>query len=251
MAIYIPCGEFAHKSEYDFCEKLLKSLPPDWIVLSNVHLQGRQKREIDIIVINNYHIWPLEIKCWKGKIQCNNIKWEIVETKESRDSPIYKIDEIAKIIKKECVTRKIIERNFYIEGFVVLVADPPNKLEFENEENKKYVYFSNTIIEKFHEYEIKEKMYENEVVSPPEKFEKEKFLKEIIGKEAYSSYLKKDGKLEEWNKFSDSKIHQDVLSKNKSQSKNEQKNILKKILIGAGVVGALILAIFIGRKSKT
>jgi hypothetical protein len=235
MAIYIQCGEFANKSEYAICECLVNSLPDDWLVLSNVNLEGFEQREIDIVVIGNNNIFVLEIKDLDGPINCNNREWEL--TGKWIDSPILQVRKSTQLLVSKCKKYQVGIK--FIPGWVVLAKH--NELYFETEDNKENVYFFDTIVDKLLESGKKNILYEEKI-----EFE-EKFLKIIIGKFAYFSYCEGGDKLEWVEKVN--RIKEDKII-NQTESEGSRKSNRVKIIIGvvSGFIG-LVIGIIIGRKS--
>ena len=146
MAIFIQSGETAHISEYFFFEHLIKKLPWNWVIIGNAELVDSQRTssEVDAIVIGGGNIWALEAKCWSGPISGDSHTWIWNGGENKCKSPILVVQSKARILagfSKKCNIKS------FVNGYVVLLADPPNALNINSPDVPKFVFTKRNIVD--------------------------------------------------------------------------------------------------------
>jgi hypothetical protein len=149
MAIFIQSGETANMSEYLFFEYLQKALPFSWIIIGNAELVEAHKTssEVDAVIIGGGNVWALEAKCWAGPISGDTHTWRwggSTGTQNECKSPVLVIQNKARILAtfiKKC------NINTFVNGYVVLLANPPNVLKINSPDIQSSVFFKNDIVQ--------------------------------------------------------------------------------------------------------
>ena len=178
MAIYIKCREPEH-NEHKFLAKLTSDLPDDWVVLGNVEIvQAHRTPEIDAIVIGGGTVFALEAKNYWGTIRGDSHSWFLENCPNPKRSPILAIREKAKIV---ATIAKEAGVNRYVDGFVVLLANPPNKLEIDSPDVNSAVYTINNIVDRLTSRGEGLGLESNSI---------ETFIKKVGGSYALSEYKK-------------------------------------------------------------
>ena len=97
MAQLIPSGEFVTSGEKSAAKYLRENLPADWIVISNKTLTfpNGTAREVDFIILGRNRLFVADEKGFRGHIHGNENYW-VLDSNESRESPLNKIEGIAR-----------------------------------------------------------------------------------------------------------------------------------------------------------
>ena len=95
----------------------LKQHLKDGIILTNYyHPEGSGTLELDIVLVNYYGIWLIEVKHWWGKIVADDVEW--LQGDRKHLSPLSSIDHKVKVIYSDLLRLKI--KDLSVVGFVVL-----------------------------------------------------------------------------------------------------------------------------------
>ena len=89
----------------------------DGIVLTNYyHPEGSGTLELDIVLVNYYGIWLIDVKHWWGKIVADDVEW--LQGDRKHLSPLSSIDHKVKVIYSDLLRLKF--KDLSVVGFVVL-----------------------------------------------------------------------------------------------------------------------------------
>jgi len=148
MAIFIQSGDTANKSEYEFFKQLKDKLPLDWVIIGNAELvESHKTSEVDAVIIGGGNIFVIELKCWNGTISGDTHTWNWGSQPgniQSTKSPVNIIRSKAKTIAS--FSRKCNIKTFIV-GYVVLLAEPPNKLNISSPDVQTSVFFKKNIVQ--------------------------------------------------------------------------------------------------------
>lgn len=119
MIEVIPCAPGAHIGEIKTLGFLRENLQGDHVILTNYHLpDGSGTLEIDLLVINYYGVFLLEVKDWWGRIEADQTHW--LQAGHRHFSPLTSIDTKAKVVFSTLVKNHPDLRDVSVVGFVVL-----------------------------------------------------------------------------------------------------------------------------------
>jgi tRNA A-37 threonylcarbamoyl transferase component Bud32 len=112
----IPCAPGANIGE-QITLGYLKQHLKDGIILTNYyHPEGSGTLELDLVLINFYGVWLIEVKHWWGKVIADEVEW--LQEGRKHLSPLSSIDHKAKVIFSDLQRLKI--KDLSVVGFVVL-----------------------------------------------------------------------------------------------------------------------------------
>jgi hypothetical protein len=96
MAELIRMGSFITPSE-EHAAQVLRELPERWLVICNKELVSPNVTtyEVDFIVVGDHTVFVIDEKSWRGSIRGNENRW-ILSGSESRRSPLYKVNHVAR-----------------------------------------------------------------------------------------------------------------------------------------------------------
>ncbi|MBW6465446.1 MAG: protein kinase [Brevefilum sp.] len=116
MINHIPCAPGAHIGEVKTLSFLKQNLH-DCTILSNYHHPDRSgTKEIDLMVINNFGVWLLEVKHWWGEIVADEVHWN--QGRRKQVSPITSIEHKSKLINSDLCNAEF--KNISVVGLVIL-----------------------------------------------------------------------------------------------------------------------------------
>lgn len=128
------------QAEKDVVRYLLDNLTTqsvgEYRILMNYHMPVRssgpaQTQEIDIVLINKYGIYLLEVKDRRGKIVAYDSTW-LQDGRDMRGNPLLAIESKARVFKSHWFDRASDLRMVFVKGLVVLAH---GKALFENRSN--------------------------------------------------------------------------------------------------------------------
>jgi len=193
------------KLTLDFLEKNLVGYNT---ILTNYFLPTHTSTlEIDLVVINHFGIFLLEVKHWFGKIIADQRFWQR-ESGESHESPISSIERKAKVFHGYISSINNSYTNLSKTGIVVL-SNKQSKLEITDPRANKVFYLDNNLINAlnsasllFHQncirlskeniQKIVHDLLQNKVEIDNNILGKYKILKEIINNDLYTEYQAED-----------------------------------------------------------
>ncbi|GMV39007.1 MAG: hypothetical protein AMXMBFR64_07230 [Myxococcales bacterium] len=130
MAEHRPIGPAKHKGEQSGIDFLVKGLPPDYLVVTNVDLPaGRIGRfyEHDAVVVAPHAVFTVELKSWGGAIAGNRDRWTLADG-IPRQSPIPLTLDKARTLKGGLAAHDRALRDVWVQG-LVFVSGPDATLE--------------------------------------------------------------------------------------------------------------------------
>jgi serine/threonine protein kinase len=118
-----PLGQPVHAAEREGIAFLVRELPPDYHVFSNIDLPtGRgdgSMYEHDAVVVAPHAVFTVELKSWGGRIAGNRDRWTLADGKTVQ-SPISLLLSKAKTLKGLLQSRDRAFQRVRVEGFVFL-----------------------------------------------------------------------------------------------------------------------------------
>jgi len=155
----IPCAPGAHIGELKTLGFLRENLPGDHTILTNYHLPDQGATlEIDLVVLNYYGVFLLEVKHWWGRIEADQIHW--LQAGHRHPSPLTSIDMKAKCVHGALQAARHDLGRVSVAGLVVLskgdalleIDDPRSDRVFPLDErliqaltSKEYAFSANSL----------------------------------------------------------------------------------------------------------
>lgn len=130
MAKHRPIGPSKHKGEQSGIDFLVKGLPPEYLVVTNVDLPaGRIGRfyEHDAVVVAPHGVFTVELKSWGGAIAGNRDRWTLADG-IPRQSPIPLTLDKARTLKGGLAAHDRALRDVWVQG-LVFVSGPDASLQ--------------------------------------------------------------------------------------------------------------------------
>lgn len=131
---------YGDKAEMDVVWYLLNNLQPrvvgEFRILTNYHMPVRssgpaQTQEIDVVLINKFGVFLLEVKNRSGKIVAFDSTW-MQDGRDMKGNPLISIENKARIYKSHWFGKALDTDKVYVRGLVVLAR---GKASFENKSN--------------------------------------------------------------------------------------------------------------------
>jgi hypothetical protein len=121
MVKVINCAPDPHIGESKTLSFLKQRLEVGYhVILTNYYLRDRNGTlEIDLVVINRFGVWLLEVKDWYGRIKADDIFWQ-QEGMRPVSSPITSIDRKAKVMHSYLAEQSKGMGRVSVTGLVVL-----------------------------------------------------------------------------------------------------------------------------------
>jgi serine/threonine protein kinase len=123
-ARHIPKGRPVHEGEARGIQALVKALPDNYVVFTNLELPADrpgQTFEHDAIVIAPHAVFTVELKSWHGRIVGNRDRWTLADG-TSKPSPIPLILSKARVLKGRLQSRRRELGSIWVAGLVFLSA---------------------------------------------------------------------------------------------------------------------------------
>ena len=132
-----PIGRPKHKGEASGVNFLVKKLPDDYVVVSNVDLPtGRHGRTFDhdVVVIAPHAIFTVELKSWGGLITGNRDRWQMSWSGYVQ-SPIPLTLDKARVLKSVLSAHRRSLGRVWVQGLVFVSAPDADLQTIEPDES--------------------------------------------------------------------------------------------------------------------